>query len=585
LDTTVLEESRNPEARRTAALCLLVMTPNGFVAHPLPQGAALIIGRSSSADIPVSDLRASRRHARLNVGETLTVEDLGSGNGTRLRGTLLEPGSAVPLSVGESLVIGGVCLMVEHADSPGAFTGLWSHSTFDSRAAEACARARVQGGSFGVARIRIDRAALWTDIVPALVQVFRGRHLLSAFGANDYQVLFHDCNPQIGLQLLAEVENALAEIGCNARTGLAWFPRHGRSVDSLVEHAYAETLSAPARPFNDAALPATRSMPVQRLYETAKKAASGNINVLVLGETGVGKEVLAQAIHRLSPRNQSDILCLNCAGLGELLESELFGHERGAFTGAAQAKPGLLETADKGTVFLDEVGELSLAIQAKLLRVIDRREVTRLGGLKPRTIDVRFIAATNRDLEEEVRRGRFRADLLFRLNGISLEIPPLRDRQEDILALCEEFLTEAAGEQGLPTTPRLSAEAIRAIRAYDWPGNVRELRNVMGRAALLASGDEILPEHLPLSKMRARITDASGLAPVHVSPLSLANPDEPASNAAQKPTIGFDERARIVQALATCAGNQSRAARLLGIPRRTFVSKLQSYAIPRPQKP
>ena len=215
---------------------------------------------------------------------------------------------------------------------------------------------------------------------------------------------------------------------------------------------------------------------MRRVHELAERAAAGTINVLITGETGVGKELLAETVHRASPRRGGPYVCLNCAALSEtLLESELFGHERGAFTGAVQAKPGLLETAARGTLFLDEVGELPLATQAKLLRVIETREVTRLGSVRPHRIDVRFIAATNRDLEAEVARGAFRADLYFRLNGITLTIPPLRSRLEEIRPLAETFAA--------PDLPRPRAASRRCCRRRA----SRTSRRTPGRATSASS--------------------------------------------------------------------------------------------------
>jgi DNA-binding NtrC family response regulator len=335
------------------------------------------------------------------------------------------------------------------------------------------------------------------------------------------------------------------------------------------------------------ATPATgQDEAMQRIYRLAARAAAGTINVLVTGETGVGKELLAETVHRLSPRKDGPYVCLNCAALSEtLLESELFGHERGAFTGAFQAKPGLLETAAGGTLFLDEVGELPLATQAKLLRVLETREVARLGSVKPRRIDVRFIAATNRDLEAEVARGAFRRDLYFRLNGITLVIPPLRERVSEIQRLAETFVRQICRELGRPE-PLLPQSVIALLEAYTWPGNIRELKNAMERAVLLCMGATIELEHLPLEKiatgtpttpaMAAESGPASAVVatrPVGMPPVAANG--EPASD---------DERQRIIDALAACAGNQSRAAKMLGIPRRTFVAKLDLHRIPRPKK-
>jgi DNA-binding NtrC family response regulator len=311
-----------------------------------------------------------------------------------------------------------------------------------------------------------------------------------------------------------------------------------------------------------------------RIRQLAERAAAGTINVLITGETGVGKELLAETVHRLSPRRNGAYVCLNCAALSEtLLESELFGHERGAFTGAVQAKPGLMETAHGGTLFMDEVGELPMPTQAKLLRVLETREVARLGSVKPRKIDVRFLAATNRDLEAEVARGAFRRDLYFRLNGITLTIPPLRARTGEIQRLAETFVTQICRELGRPE-PTIPRPIMSLLETYSWPGNIRELKNMMERAVLLCAGSVIETEHLPMDKLGSS-PSSPGLQGLHV-----VAPNAATTPAGEPP----DERQRIIDALSSCAGNQSRAAKMLGMPRRTFVARLDQYRIPRPKK-
>jgi two-component system response regulator AtoC len=331
------------------------------------------------------------------------------------------------------------------------------------------------------------------------------------------------------------------------------------------------------------------------IYSLAERAAAGTINVLILGETGVGKEVLAETIHCLSPRRSGPSICLNCAALSEgLLESELFGHEKGSFTGAVAAKAGLLETAGGGTLFLDEVGEMPAATQAKLLRVLETREVTRVGSVRPKRIDVRFIAATNRDLEREVAEGGFRRDLYFRLNGVSIRIPPLRERRTEIRPLAETFLRQICQELRRPE-PRLSAEAVAALERNDWPGNIRELKNVIERAVLLCTGSTIEVEHLPEAKRRPAaangLGDVVGAAGVVggavagvVAPWERTAGPRVANETPDLSSAQLDDRQRIMDALASCAGNQSRAAKLLGMPRRTFVARLDRYQIPRPKK-
>ena len=338
-----------------------------------------------------------------------------------------------------------------------------------------------------------------------------------------------------------------------------------------------------------------------------ERLAPGTISVLILGETGAGKEVLAESLHRASRRAGRPFLKLNCAALSEtLLESELFGHERGAFTGAVNGKPGLLETANGGTVFLDEVGELAMSTQVKLLRVLEEREVLPVGGLKPRPIDVRFVAATNRDLEAEIERRTFRQDLYFRLCAATLVIPPLRERISEISGLARTFIEAAARDMGRPA-PVLGGDALAALEVYPWPGNIRELRNMIERAVLLCGNGPIGVQHLPVDKMRATLAPvrapaaaseslaargAAGSAPSHArGPAAIAGSDDDAGAAPERPLraivreqVESVERQRIVDALTRAAGNQSVAAKLLGMPRRTLVKRLVAYNIPRPRR-
>jgi len=240
------------------------------------------------------------------------------------------------------------------------------------------------------------------------------------------------------------------------------------------------------------------------LHELVTRVAAADISVLLQGETGVGKEVIAERIHAGSTRAQKPFLKLNCAALTEtLLESELFGHEKGAFTGATASKPGLLEVAEGGVIFLDEVGELHASTQAKLLRVLDERKLLRVGGLVPRPIDVRIVSATNRDLEAEVARNAFRLDLLYRLNAMAIIIPPLRERVNEIKPLAVTFLRALAAKHNREP-PRLTDDALALLRSYAWPGNVRELRNVIERAMVLSTGDTIGVADLPTRKCARR---------------------------------------------------------------------------------
>jgi DNA-binding NtrC family response regulator len=256
-----------------------------------------------------------------------------------------------------------------------------------------------------------------------------------------------------------------------------------------------------------------------------------------------------------------------------LIESELFGYEKGAFTGALQARPGLFESANGGTVFLDEVGELSPGTQAKLLRVLEERVVTRVGSNRPRPIDVRFVAATNRDIEAESTAGRFRQDLFFRLNGISLLIPPLRERPQEIELFARAFLAAACREVERTAPPVLSAAALALLQEHAWPGNVRELRNAIERAVVLCLGEAIVPEHLPPSLLKAAESRRAE---------TPAAPDGASSTLRSE--IDALEKAKILETLERCGGNQSRAARMLGISRGTLLSRLDVFGIARPRK-
>jgi transcriptional regulator with PAS, ATPase and Fis domain len=328
--------------------------------------------------------------------------------------------------------------------------------------------------------------------------------------------------------------------------------------------AMAVVQPAPEQVRDGTASPATGMDQVRQL---TKLVAPTTIPVLLLGETGVGKEVTAAAIHAASPRSSGPLVRVNCASLTEaLLESELFGHERGAFTGALTSKSGLVEEAHGGTLFLDEVAELAVALQAKLLHVLEDREVRRVGATRGRAVDVRFIAATNQDLPTMVERGAFRADLYFRLNGVAIRIPPLRERTDEILGLAETFL--AAAHARLGAVPKgLPAETVGALTAYGWPGNVRELRNVVERAVLLAGAGVVEPRHLVFEQR---------------SPASM--PPGPSTAEALPAQVERLERERIERALMETGGNQTLAAKMLGITRRQLIGRLEAYDLPRPRK-
>ena len=311
----------------------------------------------------------------------------------------------------------------------------------------------------------------------------------------------------------------------------------------------------------DSARPIGRSKRFLDVLKTAETAAPTDSTILVTGESGAGKEVLAKYIHEISVRSDGPFVSINCGALPEsLLESELFGHTKGSFTGAHRDKQGLFVAARGGTFFMDEVGEMSPATQVKLLRVLQEREVIPVGATEPVPVDVRIVAATNRDLEEEIRRGGFRSDLYYRLNVITVHLPPLRDRGEDVPLLASFFLERFAGGRA-KETPQLSQEATHALASYDWPGYVRELENALERAAVLTADGDILVFALP-----SRITE--------LAPQPLVSATLPPN-----PTLEIVERAYIHWVLQSEGGNKTRAAEVLGIDPSTLYRKLLRYGM------
>lgn len=318
-----------------------------------------------------------------------------------------------------------------------------------------------------------------------------------------------------------------------------------------------------------------RSDVMQEVFRLVEQVAPARSTVLITGESGTGKELIAKAIHESSPRATRPFVTVNSSNIpSELLESELFGHTRGAFTGAVAAKKGLFEVADGGSIFLDEIGDIPPETQVRLLRVIQEREFTPLGDTAPRRVDVRIIAATNIDLKDAVRQGTFREDLYYRLSVVPIELPPLRDRREDILPLAQHFTRKYNEENGRTVAEQIAPDVLALLESYSWPGNVRELENAIERAVVIAPGDEITQECL-----RPEISDPQSI---------VTSSHDGASNAAVHDIargVNFYEEVRrfevdlIRRALEQTGGHQSRAARLLGMNATTLNSKIKTYNI------
>jgi DNA-binding NtrC family response regulator len=320
------------------------------------------------------------------------------------------------------------------------------------------------------------------------------------------------------------------------------------------------------------------SRAMKELYRQMDRLAASDITVLVQGESGTGKELVARAIHETSGRSSGEFVALNCAAIPETLqESELFGHEKGAFTGATARYRGRFEQADGGTLFLDEVAELSLGLQAKLLRVLQERRFHRVGGAEETRSDFRLVAATHRDLAEAVQEGRFREDLYFRIAVVDLDVPPLRERTEDIPPLCQQFLEKASRPRGAEAQAvTLAPETLSLLMAYSWPGNVRELQNVLQRAVVLSSRPQILPQDLPARLLESPEKAAMPLERVASLP---SRPEE--AIAVDPSSLNLDdvERRVIERALHVARGNLSEVGRLLGVSRNTLYRKLKRHGL------
>ncbi|WP_221250374.1 sigma-54 interaction domain-containing protein [Desulfuromonas versatilis] len=311
-----------------------------------------------------------------------------------------------------------------------------------------------------------------------------------------------------------------------------------------------------------------KSAAMQPVFQTIMAAAGLDSTVLITGENGTGKELVARALHRQSGRKKAPLVNINCAALPEnLLEAELFGHEKGAFTGASQARPGKFEQASGGTLFLDEIGEMSLPAQTKLLRVLQEKKVERIGGAREIPVDVRIVAATNRDLRREMEAGRFRQDLFYRLNVIPVHLPPLRERREDILALAELFLAQFSAAMNKPLK-RMTKEATQTLLRYPYPGNVRELKNALERSVALGQGDELTTADLPEEMTGSALSSQAAWPPLSQNAEGLAE------------RMQAVEKQLVAEALSLSGGKKAEAAKILGISRKTLWEKLRKWEMP-----
>src|SRR3569623_1653227 len=493
---------------------LFVNGPLSVARHVLAT-ALVTLGRGPGVDIQVDAPCVSRVHARLTLGAAMAVTDLGSSNGTSVAGARLSAGVPRPLRVAEPFFIGRSALVIHVAPlARGTLRRLKSPG-------EVGAYLRAHAHAiFAILRItrpaNTSAAVLETILGTVLGAVSRSpRDWASWLDPNRLLLGVEVPSPAEANLVERAAVRQLASWGVWAEIDAVNLPA---PVERLADPEQAAALAGHAQVSLKRGPVIVREPVMHELMRAARRVASADVGVLILGETGVGKDVVASLVHELSPRAERPFVGINCASVPEaLLESELFGHERGAFTGAVTAKPGLLEAADGGTVFLDEVGDLPPPLQAKLLRVIEAREVTRVGAVRPRAIDVRFVAATNRNIAAAVTAGQFRQGLLNRLNCVTLSVPPLRERRAEIEPLVRLFLNDARTRFNSAVCA-VSEAALGVVMAHAWPGNVRELRNVVERAVLLATGRVIEPAHLGLARP----------APTHTSTPPSPTPAPPA---------------------------------------------------------
>ena len=553
---------------------MLVLENDSSSIFHLPRTGDVVIGRAPDVQLKLTHASVSRRHATIRVDDgMLRIADLGSHNGTRVNGEPVSESHA--LASGDVATVGDVVLVVKLSQPAPLARSAYGEVGWRRRLVEELERAVTYRRPLAVIALGVEVPV--AQLAPAL-------RLIDVVGQSD---------DKLPLLLLPEADREQAqaialrvlEAAPRAPLGVAVCPDDACDADTMLMAARAAarrakpgTIAVPVDDVTRIELGSRRVLVAEpamvRVFALLERLASSQLPVLITGETGVGKENAAYAVHHWSKRS-GPFVAVNCAAIGpeSLVESELFGHDKGAFTGATAAKAGLFESAAGGTVFLDEVGELPLAIQAKLLRALETQKITRLGEQRERAIDVRLVAATNRTLELEVAEGRFRQDLYFRLGGATVILPPLRDRKAEIPLLAHEFLRDAAARanRGAMT---ITPAAMQILLTHSWTGNVRELRNTMEYVVAAAPDEVVEPSDLP-----ERLGGTSAVTPT-TGPVPIVDPrppDAPFRNINDE--IRELERKRMVEALAAAGGVKTKAAALIEMPIRTFTLKLKQFKI------
>jgi two-component system, NtrC family, response regulator AtoC len=541
----------------------------------LPATGTVTIGRAPECEIRLADSACSRRHAQLHIDDgILTLEDLGSHNGTRVNGESVT--GRQPLTSDDVVSIGPIKIVI-HAQQRARRAVLLESAALRSRLAQEVERAVSYERPLCVAVVAADRSA--RAIASIVIDTLRVVDVIGVLDERHLVVVMPEIGPEAAHAAGERFLGALDRNGISV--GLAACPDDACTAEALIAAARAAasrgggvrdaTECVVQLQFTGSTVLVADAAMIQ-IYDLIRRLAASDLSVLISGETGVGKENIASALHQWSARARSPFVAINCASLPEtLVESELFGHERGAFTSAVSTKVGHLESANGGTIFFDEIGELPLAAQAKLLRALETRRIVRLGGRKEEVIDVRVVAATNRKLELEVKEGRFREDLFFRLGGAKVVIPPLRERPRELALLARHFLERACAATDR-VVPELSPATLATLARHRWPGNARELKNEMEFVAVTATELVIEPWHL--SERIATVTPS-----MTVVPRMQRAADSDARFRPINDELRDLERRRMREALAAAGGVQKKAAELIGMPLRTFTMKYKQYGL------
>jgi two-component system, NtrC family, response regulator AtoC len=557
----------------TRRVYMLVFESGSSWVFELPTSGEIVIGRGDAAELRLRDNAVSRRHATMRIDDdAITLTDLGSHNGTYINGERLQGARA--LHSGDSLAICSTTLVL-YTSAPLTSHTRWLEypalrERFDEELERSLRYQRPVAVLCGLLASAADH-----DAASRALSSLRGLDHAAWIDPRQLVILAPETGRDEAEAMAKRISEMLRPV--DVRIGYAICPMDGHDAESLIISARAAVTGATTGTIAGAATSlrtyriGSRNVIVAdpamaRLYALVERLARVDLPVLITGETGSGKELAATMLHERSPRRDKPLVALNCAAIQEsLVESELFGHERGAFSGAVGAKQGLLEAAHGGTVFLDEIGELPLAIQAKLLRVLETKRLTRVGDVREREIDVRLVAATNRNLQDEVDAGRFRQDLLFRLNAATLQIAPLRERERELGLLAELFLSEACRAANHPPIA-IDPDVHTLLASYRWPGNVRELKNVMEYFAATITSGKLLASHVA-ERLGAPAAVAERVPASAAPRMFVPIADE----------IRALEIQRMTQALEAASGNQTRAAELIGMPIRTFFTKMRQY--------